>query len=149
MGISLAVGILGAITAASAIDSRNTAKKQGKAMKKQAELETAIEGEGSARARRAAAAEANVARAQIENQSAVSGLTGTAVSASTGSVTNQFNKTSQDLAFSSQTNAAINEGRVAVQEAGQQSDLGVALGVASSFTTPVIGAELGKMMSTK
>jgi len=125
------------------------AKKQGKEMEKQAELETAIEGESSARARRAAASEAQVARSQIENQGATAGFAGTAVSASGDSVTQQYNKTSQDLAFSSQSNAAINQGRVDVQKAGQRSDLGVALGVASSFATPVAGAAMGNMMAPK
>lgn len=144
---ALIYAAMATVTAASAIDSSNQAKKQGKEMEKQAKLENAIEGESSARARRAAASEAQVARAQIENQGATAGFAGTAVSAAGDSVTNQYNKTSQDLAFTSQSNAAINQGRVDVQKAGQKSDLGVALGVASSFTTPVVGAKLGKMMS--
>ena len=118
-------------------------------MEEQSELENSIEVESSARARRAAASEAQVARAQIENQGATAGLSGTAVSAASGGVTNQYNRTSQDLAFTSQTNAAINQGRVDVHKAGQKSDLGVALGVASSFATPIAGAAIGNMMAPK
>jgi len=143
----IVAGISATTAAATAIDARNTAKDQEKAAKEQAELEQAIEGESSARARRAAASEAQVARAQIANQAGTTGFAGTAVSAAQGGVTNQFNKTSQDLAFSSESNAMINSARLKTQQAGQKSDFGVALGVANTIAAPIAGKAIGNMMA--
>tara|TARA_B110000908_G_scaffold87274_1_gene104207 strand:- start:7078 stop:7701 length:624 start_codon:yes stop_codon:yes gene_type:complete len=122
-------------------------QKVAAAQKDQARVEQAISGEKSARARRQTMAQAQVARAEIENMAGVGGASkGSAAITAGGNVAAQAAENVSTINFKQDTANMQSRAAQNVQNAGQSSIGGMVLGQAASIAAPMFGKSVGKML---
>jgi regulator of protease activity HflC (stomatin/prohibitin superfamily) len=137
---------LAAVVTSTVVADRR-ADKVAKAQEKQAETEQAIQSEEAARAKRKTLAEAQVARAEVENVAAAGGQ-----SLGSASITGQQSITGQAASNVSQINQSVDfanlrsEAAQDVEKAGRQGIGEMLLHKGAGVATGVLGTKIGKAL---